>query len=63
MWSLAGIAIVRGTLGTILAEATRVHMERTALILVGRALAVDDFRESAVYDASYRRRFRTGERS
>ena len=37
-------------------------IERTALILVGRALAAEDFRESALYDPDYRRRFR-GERS
>ncbi len=35
-------------------------IERTALILVGRALAAEDFRESAVYDVDYRRRFRGG---
>ena len=35
-------------------------IERTALILVGRALAAEDFRESALYDADYRRRFRGG---
>jgi precorrin-4/cobalt-precorrin-4 C11-methyltransferase len=55
--------IVRGTLGDIAAKVAAEPIERTALILVGRALAVDDFRESAVYDANYRRRFRTGERS
>ncbi len=37
-------------------------IERTALVLVGRALAAHDFRESALYDPDYRRRFR-GERS
>jgi precorrin-4/cobalt-precorrin-4 C11-methyltransferase len=56
-------SIVRGTLGDIAAKIAVEPIERTALILVGRALAVDDFRESAVYDANYRRRFRTGERS
>ena len=35
-------------------------IERTALILVGRALAAEDFRDSALYDADYRRRFRGG---
>ena len=33
-------------------------IERTALVLVGRALAAHDFRESALYDPDYRRRFR-----
>ena len=35
-------------------------LEPAALILVGRALAAEDFRESALYDADYRRRFRGG---
>ena len=34
--------------------------ERTALILVGQVLAAEDFRDSALYDASYRRRYRSG---
>jgi precorrin-4/cobalt-precorrin-4 C11-methyltransferase len=55
--------IVRGTLGDIAAKVTADPIERTALILVGRALAAEDFRESALYDADYRRRFRGGERS
>ena len=54
--------ILRGTLGTIRAQVAAEPIERTALILVGRALAADDFRESALYDPDYRRRFR-GERS
>ena len=33
-------------------------IERTALILVGGALGAEDFRESALYDASYQRRYR-----
>jgi precorrin-4/cobalt-precorrin-4 C11-methyltransferase len=52
--------ILRGTLGTILVEASRTPMERTALILVGPVLAASDFRDSALYDADYRRRFREG---
>lgn len=52
--------IVRGTLGTILTEAARVRMERTALILVGPALTAADFQDSALYDPDYRRRFRDG---
>ena len=35
-------------------------IDRTALILVGPALAARDFRESALYDPDYRRRFRGG---
>ena len=52
--------IVRGTLGTISAQLRADPIERTALILVGRALEAQDFRESALYDADYRRRFRGG---
>ncbi|MBG0810614.1 precorrin-4 C(11)-methyltransferase [Methylosinus sp. H3A] len=50
--------ILRGTLSTIEPLAGVAPMERTALILVGEALAADDFRESALYDAGYDRRFR-----
>jgi precorrin-4/cobalt-precorrin-4 C11-methyltransferase len=52
--------IVRGTLGDIGARLLAHPTERTALILVGRALAAEDFRDSALYDANYRRRFRGG---
>jgi precorrin-4/cobalt-precorrin-4 C11-methyltransferase len=52
--------IVRGTLGDIQAKLAADPIERTALILVGRALATENFRESAVYDIDYRRRFRGG---
>jgi len=52
--------IVRGTLGDIAKKAAAAAIERTALILVGRALAADGFRESALYDPDYRRRFREG---
>jgi precorrin-4/cobalt-precorrin-4 C11-methyltransferase len=52
--------IVRGTLGDIQAKLAADPIERTALILVGRALAAEDFRESALYNADYRRRFRGG---
>ena len=52
--------IVRGTLGDIPSKLAAEPIERTALILVGRALAVEDFRDSALYDADYRRRFRGG---
>ncbi|MFN0219587.1 MAG: precorrin-4 C(11)-methyltransferase [Hyphomicrobium sp.] len=52
--------IVKGTLATIAASAAQAKMERTALIMVGEALGRDDFRESALYDPDYRRRFRGG---
>jgi len=52
--------IVRGTLADIAVKIAAKPIERTALILVGRALAAEDFRESALYDADYRRRFRGG---
>jgi precorrin-4/cobalt-precorrin-4 C11-methyltransferase len=51
---------VRGTLGDIVAKIDAKPIERTALILVGRALAAEAFRDSALYDADYRRRFRGG---
>lgn len=50
--------ILRGTLGSIRAQVEAQPIERTALVLVGRALAAHDFRESALYDPDYRRRFR-----
>jgi precorrin-4/cobalt-precorrin-4 C11-methyltransferase len=50
--------IVRATLATIAAEVAKRPIERTALILVGKVLAARDFRESALYDAAYQRRFR-----
>jgi precorrin-4/cobalt-precorrin-4 C11-methyltransferase len=50
--------IVRGTLGDICRKVAADPIERTALILVGRALAAEDFRDSALYDPDYRRRFR-----
>ena len=49
--------IVRATLSTIAAAAAG-GPERTALILVGRVLAADDFIESSLYAAGYERRFR-----
>jgi precorrin-4/cobalt-precorrin-4 C11-methyltransferase len=52
--------IVRGTLGDIPSKLAAEPIERTALILVGRALAAEDFRNSALYDPDYRRRFRGG---
>ena len=52
--------IVRGTLATISAQLADDPIERTALILVGRALEAQEFRESALYDPDYRRRYRGG---
>ncbi len=49
--------IVRATLSTIAAAAAD-GPERTALILVGRVLAANDFIESSLYAAGYERRFR-----
>jgi len=54
--------ILRGTLGTIAALAVNNPIERTALILVGPSLSARDFRESALYNVDYRRRFRGGTR-
>ena len=50
--------IVRATLGTLVDEVAKTPMERTALILVGKVLEARDFRDSALYDAAYQRRFR-----
>jgi len=50
--------IIRGTLGTIAGEVAKQPIERTALILVGKVLSARDFRNSALYDAAYQRRFR-----
>lgn len=51
--------VLRGTLATIRAQLASEPMERTALILVGKALASADFTESALYSVAYRRRFRS----
>jgi len=52
--------IVEGTLATIVRQVAQDPIERTALILVGPVLAATDFRESALYDPDYRRRYRGG---
>jgi precorrin-4/cobalt-precorrin-4 C11-methyltransferase len=52
--------ILHGTLSTIRAELAAEPIERTAVILVGPALAAEQFRDSALYDPDYRRRFRGG---
>ena len=53
--------VLRGTLADIAARVAEAKPERMALVLVGPALAAEDFAESALYDAGYRRRFRGAE--
>lgn len=55
--------VIRGTLADISGKLAADPVERTALILVGRSLGSGDFRESALYDAYYQRRFRGREGS
>ncbi|SDR62323.1 precorrin-4 C11-methyltransferase [Rhizobiales bacterium GAS191] len=50
--------IVKGTLSTIQSLMAEMPVERTALILVGPVLGASEFRESALYDPGYRRRYR-----
>jgi precorrin-4/cobalt-precorrin-4 C11-methyltransferase len=50
--------VLKGTLGTIAPLVRAERLERTALILVGRALDASGFRDSALYSAGYDRRFR-----
>jgi precorrin-4/cobalt-precorrin-4 C11-methyltransferase len=51
--------ITRGELGTLAALVAEAGgLDRSALILVGPALAAQDFRDSALYAADYDRRFR-----
>lgn len=50
--------VIRATLATIVDRLADDPIERTALVLVGQALAVNDFRESSLYDPTYQRRFR-----
>jgi precorrin-4/cobalt-precorrin-4 C11-methyltransferase len=52
--------VLRGTLVSIAGQVRESGLERTALILVGPALANEDFGESALYSADYDRRFRPG---
>jgi precorrin-4/cobalt-precorrin-4 C11-methyltransferase len=52
--------VVRATLATIEGAMQPLSVERTATIVVGRVLAETDFRDSALYDADYVRRFRQG---
>jgi precorrin-4/cobalt-precorrin-4 C11-methyltransferase len=50
--------IIRSTLANIVQDIGPSPIERTALILVGKVIGHRDFRESALYDPDYRRRFR-----
>jgi precorrin-4/cobalt-precorrin-4 C11-methyltransferase len=52
--------VLRGTLSDIAEKVAAARAERTALVLVGRALAAEEFRDSALYDPGYQRRFRGG---
>jgi precorrin-4/cobalt-precorrin-4 C11-methyltransferase len=54
--------VVRGTLATIVSLFQAAPVERTALILVGPVLGSHTFRESALYDPGYQRRFRPDRR-
>jgi precorrin-4/cobalt-precorrin-4 C11-methyltransferase len=50
--------VIHGQIGTIMGLLEAEPIDRTALVMVGRALAAHDFRDSALYDPDYRRRFR-----
>jgi precorrin-4/cobalt-precorrin-4 C11-methyltransferase len=54
--------VLKGVLGTIAPMVRAERLERTALILVGRALDASGFRDSALYSPDYDRRFRPGAR-
>jgi precorrin-4/cobalt-precorrin-4 C11-methyltransferase len=54
--------VVHGTLATIVGLFEAAPVERTALILVGRVLGASAFRDSALYDPDYQRRFRPDRR-
>jgi precorrin-4/cobalt-precorrin-4 C11-methyltransferase len=53
--------VVRGTLRDIQSKLLAEPMERTALVLVGHALAVEDFDDSSLYSPDYHRRFRNAD--
>jgi precorrin-4/cobalt-precorrin-4 C11-methyltransferase len=52
--------VIQGTLADIAQLVAAAPIDRTAVVLVGRALAAREFRDSALYDPDYRRRFRGG---
>lgn len=51
--------ILKGNLGTIVAQFNQQPVERTALIMVGPALNDTQATESALYNVEYQRRFKT----
>jgi precorrin-4/cobalt-precorrin-4 C11-methyltransferase len=53
--------IVEGMLGDIAAKVAAAGLERSAIVFVGRAIGPTEFRDSALYDPLYRRRFREGD--
>ena len=50
--------IIRAPLGDLAQALCGAPVERTAIVLVGRVLGAETFRESALYDPAYQRRFR-----
>jgi precorrin-4/cobalt-precorrin-4 C11-methyltransferase len=52
--------VLRAPLGEIAARVAELGVERTALVLVGRALGAEGFRDSALYSSAHVRRFREG---
>ncbi len=51
--------VITGTLSSIEAQMRDAPVERTALIIVGKTLDATGFRDSALYDGDYVRRFRS----
>jgi precorrin-4/cobalt-precorrin-4 C11-methyltransferase len=50
--------VIRGNLASIVARVGETSINASATILVGPALGVEEFRESALYSPEYQRRFR-----
>lgn len=50
--------IVCGTLANIVQRCAEHNLDRTATILVGQVIGAEEFRESALYDPAYQRRYR-----
>jgi precorrin-4/cobalt-precorrin-4 C11-methyltransferase len=50
--------IVCGKLADIVQRCAEHTLDRTATILVGAVIGAEDFRESALYDPAYQRRYR-----
>lgn len=50
--------VIRGTLGSIADQVRESGIDRTALIIVGSVLDNRSFRESALYNVDYQRRYR-----